>query len=106
VAVLLSVVQVGMGSIIVSGNQQSDKVPVNKAFSIVKNVTQTNWPVNPWTELKICTCANTTTPPDQEGGTGLNIPGAVLLRFRQAFEKKVSDSISGCWLGTRGSQEK
>lgn len=97
---LLSLMQVGMGRIIVSGNQQSDEVPVRKAFSIVKNVTQTSWPRNQWTQLEFCTCANATTP------SGFNIPGAALLRFRQVFENKVPDSISECWLGPGGSREK
>ena len=96
----MSLVQAGMGRVIVSGHLQSDEALVRRAFALVANTTQT-WgkgrsPV-PWTEMDFCPSANATTG---DKDTQFNIPVASLKQLRHVFLNRTEESITGCWLGS------
>mmetsp|Transcript_36582 Transcript_36582/g.65873 ORF Transcript_36582/g.65873 Transcript_36582/m.65873 type:complete len:518 (-) Transcript_36582:54-1607(-) len=101
-ATIMSLLQVGMGRIIVSGHKQTDEVLVRKAFSIVNNATR-DWSNGDEisSKLEFCVSHNATTGIN---ATKFNIPMAVMVRLRHVLMRKEDRSdVVSCWLG--GSQE-
>eukprot|EP00571_Detonula_confervacea_P002580 CAMPEP_0172319912 /NCGR_PEP_ID=MMETSP1058-20130122/39015_1 /TAXON_ID=83371 /ORGANISM="Detonula confervacea, Strain CCMP 353" /LENGTH=546 /DNA_ID=CAMNT_0013035057 /DNA_START=278 /DNA_END=1915 /DNA_ORIENTATION=- len=97
-AMLISLIQAGMGRVVVSGYQPSDETIVRQSFSIVTNTTQ-SWTQQPWTELGYATSANATS-----GKNMFNVPQAALKRLRHVFENRTSKAVAQCWLGGGGGR--
>ena len=102
-ATLMSLVQIGVGRIVVSGesSKESKKI-VQEAFDEVRLATK-DWETSTnkeMTRFEFCVCANATHSWDPHDGP--NIPKAALKRLRHVFLNKnngSTDKIRKCWAG-------
>ena len=115
-ATIMSLIQVGMGRIVVASHRPTDVDIVQRSFSIVKDITS-RWGTNDEgastarrvgnrmnmlgrTELQHCLLRNATSGVDPRSGVvGFNIPQASLRQLRHVFEGKESNEDVRCWLG-------
>jgi len=100
---ILSLQQLGVGRIIVSGADEEDETIVRKAFEIVSRATK-DWDPEKkklTTELEFCLSADARTGDDS---TGLNIPKAALKQLRHVFLKQTPESVTSCWMGAGGEE--
>ena len=102
-ATLMSLVQIGVGRIVVSGESSKEsKEIVQEAFDEVRLATK-DWKTSTNKELtgfEFCVCANAT--PAMYADDGPNIPKAALKRLRHVFLNKKNgskDKIRKCWAG-------
>uniref|UniRef100_A0A6V0CZ69 Uncharacterized protein n=1 Tax=Pseudo-nitzschia australis TaxID=44445 RepID=A0A6V0CZ69_9STRA len=96
-ATIMSLRQLGVGRVVVSGAQKKDRRIVKKAFEVVDKATE-DWDPNQTliSGMEFCFPAN-----PKVSGTidDVNIPMGVLKQMRHVFLNKTSSSVTKCWLG-------
>lgn len=105
---IMSLIQVGIGRVVVSGHQETDRELVAKAFSHVKHATR-DWDDGDAVASRVdfCISANATTGIQD---TIYNVPKAVMKRLRQVLldprvdlqkrsKRRVGSESLDCWLG-------
>ena len=102
-ATIMSLRQLGVGRVVVSGAREKDRIIVKKAFEIVDKATE-DWDPNHTliSGMKFCFPANS-----KVSGTvdGVNIPMGALKQLRHVFLNQTSSFVTKCWLGGKDDRE-
>lgn len=107
-ATLVSLIQTGIGRIVVSSHLRVDEDLVRQIFAIVANATS-HWDDDdngPWTSLEFCVTpdADIRSEVVDEGGWGTNVPVAMLRQLHRVLVRKTTDEVGECWLGKGGRE--
>ena len=105
-ATLVSLIQTGIGRIVVSSHLRVDEDLVRQIFAIVANATS-HWADDdngPWTSLEFCATpdADIRSEVVDEEGWGTNVPVAMLRQLHRVLVRKTTDDVGECWLGKGG----
>ncbi|KAL3822321.1 hypothetical protein ACHAXA_002636 [Cyclostephanos tholiformis] len=104
-ATLMSLIQTGIGRIVVSSHLREDEDLVHGVFAIVANATS-DWNYNdigPRTMLEFCVTPDAaikavdTDPEEWDWDT--NVPVAMLRQLHRVLVYKTTDVVEKCWLG-------
>jgi hypothetical protein len=100
----MSLIQTGIGRIVVSSHLRDDEDLVRRAFAIAANATS-DWDDHdrsgPWTMLEFCVTPNATIKGRDIGGWDwdTNVPVAMLRRLHRVLSNKTTNIVENCWLG-------
>ena len=105
-ATLVSLIQTGIGRIVVSSHLRVNEHLVRQVFAIVANATS-HWDDDdngPWTTLEFCVTPDAAIRSEvvDEGGWGTNVPVAMLRQLHRVLVHKTTDDVTECWLGKGG----
>ena len=105
-ATLVSLIQTGIGRIVVSSHLRVDEDLVLQILAIVANATS-NWDDDdngPWTTLEFCVTPDAAIRAEvvDEGEWDTNVPVAMLRHLHRVLVHKTTNNVEECWLGKGG----
>jgi hypothetical protein len=103
-ATIMSLIQTGIGRVVVSSHLREDEDLVRRVFAIVANATS-DWYFHdngPRTMLEFCVTSNATIKGvdiDKDWDWDTNVPVAMLRQLHRVLAYKTTNVIEKCWLG-------